>query len=135
MNTTQTPMPDVAVEARRVMDAMTARRSAAGCWAGWGSPRTTMARCRCRCPVSYADIDVVVETAHGRQAAAALRGLGYVPNARFNALHSARRMLFYDEGNHRQLDVFVGEFSMCHSLDLYRRLGVLPATLSVPTCC
>jgi hypothetical protein len=32
-------------------------------------------------------------------------------------------MLFYDLENKRQVDVFVGTFSMCHRLDLSGRLG------------
>ena len=39
-------------------------------------------------------------------------------------------MLFYDVGNGRQLDVFVGEFAMCHRLDLAGRLDLHPAALA-----
>ena len=39
-------------------------------------------------------------------------------------------MLFYDTANGRQLDVFVGTFAMCHTLDLSGRLTLLPDTLS-----
>jgi hypothetical protein len=38
-------------------------------------------------------------------------------------------MLFYDTGNGRQLDVFVGVFAMCHELDLNRRLNHHPQAL------
>lgn len=79
----------------------------------------------------YADIDIVIGRREGRRAKTALTGLGYVPNERFNGLHGDRRLLFYDESNGRQLDVFVGSFSMCHSLDLSGRLRLLPDTLSV----
>jgi hypothetical protein len=79
----------------------------------------------------YGDIDIVIGRREGRQAKAAMLRLGYVPNERFNGLHGDRRLLFYDEANGRQLDVFVGSFSMCHSLDLSGRLGLLPDTLSV----
>jgi hypothetical protein len=79
----------------------------------------------------YADIDIVVGRKQGRAATAALSGLGYQPNQRFNALRGDRRLLFYDEPNGRQLDVFVGSFSMCHTLDLSARLGLLPDTLSI----
>jgi hypothetical protein len=80
---------------------------------------------------AYVDIDIVIGRKQGRQAKAAMLGLGYVPNDRFNGLHGDRRLLFYDEHNGRQLDVFVGSFSMCHSLDLSGRLTLLPDTLSV----
>ena len=39
-------------------------------------------------------------------------------------------MLFYDVTNGRQLDVFVGEFSMCHRLDLNGRLDLHPSALA-----
>jgi hypothetical protein len=71
----------------------------------------------------YGDLDVVVPPKSARATTAALTAAGYEPNARFNALHGAQRMLFYDTENKRQVDVFVGTFSMCHRLDLSARLG------------
>src|SRR5256885_2771676 len=47
----------------------------------------------------------------------------------FNALHGARRLLFYDEGNGRKLDVFVGGFSMCHQVPIVDRLEREPLTI------
>jgi hypothetical protein len=71
----------------------------------------------------YGDLDVVVPPKSARATTAALTAAGYEPNERFNALHGAQRMLFYDLENKRQVDVFVGTFSMCHRLDLSGRLG------------
>lgn len=71
----------------------------------------------------YGDLDVVVPPKSARQTTAVLTAAGYEPNKRFNALHGANRMLFYDTENKRQVDVFVGTFSMCHRLDLSGRLG------------
>jgi hypothetical protein len=39
-------------------------------------------------------------------------------------------MLFADEPNGRKLDVFVGGFQMCHSMDLTGRLALHPETLA-----
>ena len=47
-----------------------------------------------------------------------------MPNKRFNSLRGDRRLLFYDEPNGRQIDVFVGQFLMCHQLDLDDRLSL-----------
>lgn len=77
----------------------------------------------------YGDLDVVVPPKSTRQTTAALTTAGYVPNERFNSLHGAQRMLFYDTANKRQLDVFVGVFAMCHRLDLSGRLDRHPYTL------
>lgn len=71
----------------------------------------------------YGDLDVVVPPKSARQTTESLTAAGYEPNERFNALHGAQRMLFYDTENKRQVDVFVGTFSMCHRLDLSGRLG------------
>jgi hypothetical protein len=71
----------------------------------------------------YGDLDVVVPPKSARATTAALTAAGYEANERFNALHGAHRMLFYDTENKRQVDVFVGTFSMCHRLDLSGRLA------------
>ena len=55
--------------------------------------------------------------------------LGYRPNKRFNNLRGDKRMLFYDEPNGRQVDVFVSRFDMCHGLDLANRLDTGSRTL------
>ena len=71
----------------------------------------------------YGDLDVVVPPKSARATTGVMAAAGYEPNERFNALHGAARMLFYDTENKRQVDVFVGTFSMCHRLDLSTRLG------------
>lgn len=78
----------------------------------------------------YGDIDVVVLKGHDRRLKRVLADLGYVANRSFNNLHGDRRLLFYDEANDRQLDVFIGTFRMCHSLELDDRLELNPQTLA-----
>jgi len=77
----------------------------------------------------YGDLDVVVPPKSARATTDALTSAGYQPNERFNALHGARRLLFYDTENKRQVDVFVGVFAMCHRLDLSGRLDQHPYSL------
>jgi hypothetical protein len=77
----------------------------------------------------YGDLDVVVPPKSARATATVMAAAGYEANERFNALHGAQRMLFYDTENKRQVDVFVGVFSMCHRLDLSARLDEDPYTL------
>lgn len=75
------------------------------------------------------DIDLVTPKGEGRKVADFLTDQGYTPNKTFNAMHGARRLLFYDEPNDRQLDVFVGTFEMCHQLPLSDRLELERQTL------
>ena len=79
---------------------------------------------------TYGDIDVVVKRGHDHGLKQALEELGYVPNKRFNGLHGDRRLLFYDDVNNRQVDVFIGNFRMCHTLELNDRLGLDAHTLA-----
>jgi hypothetical protein len=78
---------------------------------------------------TYADVDFV--SAKGSSAAVQrlLRANGYEPHVAFNALHGTERLLFFDNGNERQVDVFVGAFTMSHKVPVADRLELEPATL------
>jgi hypothetical protein len=73
---------------------------------------------------SYADIDLVTTSKASRSALKLLEQLGYAPNDRFNAMNAGRRAVVYDLQNERQVDVFIGEFRMCHKIDLASRIHV-----------
>jgi hypothetical protein len=77
----------------------------------------------------YADVDFV--TAKGSSAAVQrlLRKSGYEPHVAFNALHGTERLLFFDDDNQRQVDVFVGAFTMSHKVPVAERLELEPATV------
>jgi hypothetical protein len=75
------------------------------------------------------DIDLATPRRQGRKVGEFLSGQGYEANKMFNAMHGDRRLLFYDEPNRRQIDVFVGSFEMCHQLPLEQRLDVEQTTL------
>jgi hypothetical protein len=75
------------------------------------------------------DIDLATPKRAQRKVDDFLGSQGYMPNKRFNAVHGSRRLLFYDEANGRQIDVFVGTFAMCHELPLMERLTLEPLTL------
>jgi Uncharacterised nucleotidyltransferase len=78
---------------------------------------------------AYGDIDLVTTSRAGRDARRLLEALGYTPNERFNALNGSQRLVFYDEPHRRQIDVFVGEFSMCHEIPIADRLELERTTL------
>jgi hypothetical protein len=64
---------------------------------------------------SYRDFDVAVPAKQGAAASRVLEMAGLVPDRHFNALHGARRLIFQASEGY-PVDVLVGDFVMCHSL-------------------
>jgi hypothetical protein len=77
----------------------------------------------------YPDIDFVTDKNSAKKLLDFLPGMGYTPNKTFNTLSGDRRQLWYDEEHGRQIDVFIGDFTMCHTLPLADRLHVEPLTI------
>ena len=75
------------------------------------------------------DIDIATKQGGRRAATEVLTKAGYVPDEHFNAFHGTRRLLFYDQTNSRKLDVFIGDFSMCHVIPIADRLELDPLTV------
>ena len=78
---------------------------------------------------SYPDIDFVTDKPGARKLEEFLVSMGYTPNKTFNTLSGDRRQLYYDEERNRQIDVFIGDFTMCHRLPLSDRLHIEPLTI------
>jgi hypothetical protein len=79
---------------------------------------------------TYGDLDYIAPQREWRALQPLLEAAGYTGERRFNALHSGQRMLFVDAVHDRTLDVFLGVFRMCHTLDLDGRLAHCPLTLA-----
>ena len=77
----------------------------------------------------YADLDFVTAKGRSKDTERLLRSAGYDPHVSFNALNGQERLLFFDDPNDRQVDVFVGAFSMSHKIPVGDRLEVDPMTL------
>jgi hypothetical protein len=75
------------------------------------------------------DIDLAAVKGSSKAAAKVVLDAGYVADEMFNALRGSRRLLFGDPDNGRHLDVFVGEFAMCHEIPLTARLEREPLTV------
>jgi hypothetical protein len=75
------------------------------------------------------DIDLAAAKGASRKTVKLMLQAGYVADEMFNALRGSRRLLFHDLANQRHLDVFVGEFSMCHDIPMTLRLGREPLTV------
>ena len=78
---------------------------------------------------SYADLDFVTAKKKAGSTVDLFRGEGYEPHVAFNALHGQERLLFFDDEHERQVDVFVGAFSMCHRIPLDDRIQVDPVSI------
>jgi hypothetical protein len=68
------------------------------------------------------DIDLAVAKGRHKNTIKVVLEAGYVADEMFNALRGSRRLLFGDPVNNRHLDVFVGEFALCHDIPLTARL-------------
>ena len=77
----------------------------------------------------YPDIDFVTDKASAKTLLDFLPAMGYTPNKTFNTLSGDRRQLWYDETHERQIDIFIGDFTMCHTLPLADRLHIEPLTI------
>lgn len=90
-----------------------------------------------RCPSSgtaplqrrYADVDLVTVGSARDAVTEMMTTLGYVGDREFNTLHGHRRLYFWDAGNERQVDVFVDEAKLCHTIDFRGRIELVPLTL------
>jgi hypothetical protein len=72
----------------------------------------------------YKDLDFATSKKSSGELQKLLRDMGYEPHLGFNAMNGRERLLFYDDPNQRQVDVFVSSFRMCHEIPLERRLDV-----------
>jgi hypothetical protein len=78
---------------------------------------------------AYADLDFVTTKKGAGKTTELFRKEGYEPHVAFNALHGGDRLLFFDDEHGRQVDVFVGAFSMCHRIPLDGRIEIDPVSI------
>jgi hypothetical protein len=121
--------PDVVAEARRLIEAANADGCTVRVMGGVAISMHAAGGVHPALRRTYRDIDLVTAKKDGRRALKMLQAAGYEPNERFNAMNGGRRLVVYDMQNGRQLDVFVGEFAMCHKIPIAERLDADPATL------
>lgn len=78
----------------------------------------------------FADVDVAAEKKSRRQVTEAMEEAGLEAEPEFNALQGSRRQIWWTPDRATHVDVFLGEFTMCHSLDLEERLPADHAALA-----
>jgi hypothetical protein len=69
----------------------------------------------------YDDVDIVTDKRGRRKIDDVLAAAGFEPDVQFNNLHGLERRIYHSE-ELGKLDVFIGEFSMCHTLSFDGRL-------------
>jgi hypothetical protein len=118
-------------EARRLLAAADERPLPLGLLGGMGIRLLLGERIEPQLRRAIGDLDFLTTRRAGHAVEALLAAHGWEPEQRFNALNGARRLLFSEPPGERRVDVFVGNFQMCHSLPLAERLRgggeVLPA--------
>lgn len=77
----------------------------------------------------YPDIDFATPQKQPSKIEKLFEELGYEPNKNFNLFNGDVRLLFYDNENHRQVDIFVAQFSMCHKVPITERIRLEPLTI------
>ena len=77
----------------------------------------------------YADLDFVVRKHDRRKLESFFRNFGYLGDRNFNLVNGERRLLYIHPQTGRHIDIFVGDFEMCHKLPLRDRLDAHPVTI------
>jgi hypothetical protein len=83
-----------------------------------------------RCPRSlefnperlYNDMDMITDRDGGKKLAGFFSEMGYEEDRTLNLLNGDRRQLYFCDDQDWQVDVFVGDFQMCHKIPLEGRL-------------
>jgi hypothetical protein len=70
----------------------------------------------------FADLDVVVAKKQRREFEAFMPEMGYSPDKQFNILNGSERQIYHENKTDVKVDVFVGDFVMCHKIPLENRL-------------
>lgn len=125
---TEAPLADPVAEARRLIDLGESAGLVLRALGGVAVCLQATDGCL-RLPRQVKDIDLAVAKGASRKTVKLMLQSGYHADEMFNALRGSRRLLFHDLVNARHLDVFVGEFSMCHDIPMTARLDREPLTV------
>ena len=77
----------------------------------------------------YRDLDFVVAERNRKQIEPFFQEMGYAPNRQFNLLNGSKRQIYQDPNSELHVDIFVGNFEMCHKLPMNGRLEIDPVTV------
>lgn len=77
----------------------------------------------------YQDLDFVVADHERKRLEPFFQEMGYESNRQFNLLNGSKRQIYLDPDSERHVDIFVGNFEMCHKLPMNGRLDIDPITV------
>ncbi len=77
----------------------------------------------------YHDLDFVVAESDRQRLEPFFQEMGYESNRQFNLLNGSKRQIYQDPNSERHVDIFVGNFEMCHKLPMNGRLEIDPVTV------
>jgi hypothetical protein len=75
------------------------------------------------------DIDLMAPQRRERHLVRAVSELGYTGEKEFNARHGDERLVFWDTSRERKLEIFLGAFTMCHTIPMAGRVEIEPETI------
>ena len=76
------------------------------------------------------DIDLIGKREDSKEIVKTMETLGYKPRELFNKLNMGQRLIYYDMGNRRRVDLFLDEFIMCHKFNFEE--SILAGTHTLP---
>jgi hypothetical protein len=77
---------------------------------------------------SYEDVDLVVSAAGRRVVDDVMAAAGFRPDTAFNTMNGRERRCYFGPADEK-VDVFIGQFQMCHTLPLEERLAIDDVTV------
>jgi hypothetical protein len=117
------PVADVIAEAERISAAAAAARVPAKLVGGAAVNLHSSSARQPPLKRKYGDLDFVAPSRQLGAVQKLFESLGYQGDRRFNTLNGHQRLLYLDQVNGRQIDIFVDRMKMCHSIELADRLG------------
>ena len=77
----------------------------------------------------FGDLDFVIASKQRRDFEAFMPDVDYSPHKQFNVLNGNQRQIYYHNTSEMKIDIFVGDFEMCHKIPLENRLAFDPVTI------
>jgi len=77
----------------------------------------------------FGDLDFVIAKKQRKEFELFMPSVDYSPHKQFNLLNGQDRQIYYHNPTDMKIDIFVGDFEMCHKIPLENRLTFDPVTI------